>query len=294
MNFKLLTYLALTILFLTIACDDDNDSNNTNNINNVNNVNNENCGNDFIEGDEVCDGTALDENDCTTIGENFVGGILACNQSCDAWDTSKCTSVVSECGNDLIDGDEVCDSTNLDGYQCIDIDPEFLSGTLACSDDCLSWDTENCSTEQPVLCGDGIVDETEQCDDANTEPNDGCNEYCEKEPGWACYNPEDGPSICSNSCGDGIIVEGEICDDLNVMPDDGCSPSCEIETGWECNNDEPSICTTNCGDQIVVGSEVCDGTNLNGQDCTTIEQGFTGGTLSCKNNCTWATNSCTQ
>jgi hypothetical protein len=47
------------------------------------------CGNDAIDGDEVCDGTALDGEDCATQG--FDGGDLACAADCAAFDTSSCT-----------------------------------------------------------------------------------------------------------------------------------------------------------------------------------------------------------
>jgi hypothetical protein len=48
------------------------------------------CGNDSVEGGELCDGTDLAENDCETIGEDLVGGTLACNETCDGWNTSDC------------------------------------------------------------------------------------------------------------------------------------------------------------------------------------------------------------
>ena len=47
------------------------------------------------------------------------------------------------CGNGEINDGEVCDGTNLTGYTCAD-QTGFASGTLACSDDCLSFDTNAC------------------------------------------------------------------------------------------------------------------------------------------------------
>ncbi len=54
----------------------------------------------------------------------------------------------------------------------------------------------------PGVCGDGAVTWwSEQCDDGNTEPGDGCNENCGVEPGWVC----DGASPCRQAvCGDGM------------------------------------------------------------------------------------------
>jgi cysteine-rich repeat protein len=49
------------------------------------------CGDGIINGPEVCDGAVLDGNDCTTIGGQFRGGVLGCNNTCDDWDLSGCT-----------------------------------------------------------------------------------------------------------------------------------------------------------------------------------------------------------
>ena len=50
------------------------------------------CGNDTIEGTEVCDGEDLDSNDCTTVPGTFVGGDLNCLDDCTDFDTSGCIS----------------------------------------------------------------------------------------------------------------------------------------------------------------------------------------------------------
>ena len=47
------------------------------------------------------------------------------------------------------------------------------------------------------LCGDGIVDPDEVCDDGNTNENDGCTSAC----------------TVGTACGDGIVQVGEACDD---------------------------------------------------------------------------------
>ncbi len=48
-----------------------------------------------------------------------------------------------------------------------------------------------------------------------------------------------------------------------------------------------------CGNGAINAGEQCDGTNLSGQSCTTIGQGFTGGTLSCTAGCQFNTALCT-
>ncbi len=37
-----------------------------------------------------------------------------------------------------------------------------------------------------AMCGDGLVDAGETCDDLNTAPGDGCNANCQTERGWTC------------------------------------------------------------------------------------------------------------
>ncbi|MCB1214944.1 MAG: hypothetical protein KDK66_05650 [Deltaproteobacteria bacterium] len=48
------------------------------------------CGNDSVEGDEVCDGSDLGGETCQSQG--FVSGELACQTSCEAFDVSNCQS----------------------------------------------------------------------------------------------------------------------------------------------------------------------------------------------------------
>ncbi len=65
------------------------------------------------------------------------------------------------CGNNIQEGSEVCDGTDLDSQTCST--QSFVSGTLACASNCLSFDTSACVGLGPV-CGDGIVNGSEQCD----------------------------------------------------------------------------------------------------------------------------------
>ncbi|MDD5193629.1 MAG: hypothetical protein PHF67_03515 [Candidatus Nanoarchaeia archaeon] len=54
-----------------------------------------------------------------------------------------------------------------------------------------------------------------------------------------------------------------------------------------------TITSTFCGDDVKNGYEVCDKLDLAGNDCTTIEQGFDGGTLACNTQCGFDTTLCT-
>jgi cysteine-rich repeat protein len=62
-----------------------------------------------------------------------------------------------------------------------------------------------------ALCGDGVVDPPEECEDGNTAACDGCSPDCHLE-----------------TCGNGILDCGEQCDDggFNGTPGAACSTSC--------------------------------------------------------------------
>jgi len=101
-------------------------------------------------------------------------------------------------------------------------------------------------------CGDGVVDDGEECDDGNTEPDDGCDGSCKVEA------PEP-------VCGNGVVeLENEDeCDDGNTEPGDGCDQNCQIEgidpqcADGECNGDETcENCPEDCGD--CCGDGLCD------------------------------------
>ena len=48
----------------------------------------------------------------------------------------------------------------------------------------------SCSAELPPSdCGNGVIDEGEQCDDGNTFIEDGCSNSCQIEDGWQCTDP---------------------------------------------------------------------------------------------------------
>ena len=64
------------------------------------------------------------------------------------------------CGDDVAEGGEVCDGTDLAGQTCVT--QGFTGGVLACNGTCTGFDTSGC-TGGPV-CGNGVVETGEQCD----------------------------------------------------------------------------------------------------------------------------------
>jgi cysteine-rich repeat protein len=63
------------------------------------------------------------------------------------------------------------------------------------------------------VCGNGILEAGEECDDGNLDNSDSCDTTCHL-------------VYC---CGNGILEPGEQCDDNNNLPGDGCSATCTIE-----------------------------------------------------------------
>ncbi|MBV1860096.1 MAG: hypothetical protein KUG77_16910 [Nannocystaceae bacterium] len=99
------------------------------------------CGDDALEGKEVCDGAELADETCESQG--FVGGgELACADDCTEYDTTGC--VAQLCPNDIVEGDEVCDGADLADMTCADLG--FVDGTLGCAKDCSGFDTSLCTT----------------------------------------------------------------------------------------------------------------------------------------------------
>ena len=194
-----------------------------------------------------------------------------------------CRIDLPDCGNGVLDADEVCDDGNR------------TTGD-GCRADCAKIE----------LCGDGVLDPQEACDDGNTEGADGCATDCKLEgcgngvldDGEACDDGEANaltaaclPSCTRASCGDGNVQAGvEACDDGAANSDTGaCLATCVtatcgdgfVRSGAEVCDDGNDIesdgcretCVRpTCGDgQIQIGVELCDPTAASGcgVDCTT-------------------------
>ncbi len=95
------------------------------------------------------------------------------------------------------------------------------------------------STGHAPMCGDGIVEGDEECDDGNADDTDDCLSGCR-------------PA----TCGDGTVHAGvEECDDANADDLDGCTTACLKQT---------------CGDKMLQGGEQCDDGNADdGDSCPT-------------------------
>jgi hypothetical protein len=108
------------------------------------------CGNRILEEGEVCDGTALDGATCLDASE-FNGGDIGCATNCGSLDWSGCW--FQDCGNVVIEGEEVCDGTELGGETCINLG--FTGGgVVTCDASCMEFDTSACLASPCDQSGD--------------------------------------------------------------------------------------------------------------------------------------------
>jgi len=208
------------------------------------------CGNGITETgeDENCDGEEWCSSSCLNEGTD----------SC----TYSCSSTSESCSTDL-ECQEVC----------TDIDPDTLEGLcsisgIVCSEDInCTYVSSTCNQDAASCCGDGDLDDGEECDDGGTSDRDGCSASCLNE----------GSQMVGATCGNGDVAHddiqgGEDCDDGNASSGDGCSSIC-------LNEGTPAITevSAECGDGTIdEPDETCDDSNLiDGDGCssTCIREG---------------------
>ena len=84
-----------------------------------------------------------------------------------------------------------------------------------------------------VVWGDGRKT-TEDCDDGNTNNNDGWSSSCIVEAGYTCINGNiTRRDECSEQCGDGKDYGGFECDDGNLIDNDGCDSQWYFEEWYQ-------------------------------------------------------------
>lgn len=135
-------------------------------------------------------------------------------------------TVVAACA-----GDQPINILPPDGPSTVLCGDGIVEGDEACDDGNL-LDGDDCSADcsAGVTCGNGASDPNEVCDDGNRIGGDGCSADCRS----------------NERCGNGIVdlVTGETCDDNNTTGGDGCSASCQSNEG--------------CGNGTVDNGEQCD------------------------------------
>ncbi len=173
--------------------------------------------------------------------------------------TEGCPCAGDLCDDPLVCEDGVCvqpsDAVCGDGV---------LEGDEECDDGEDNGDNAACKSDCTLnVCGDGLLGPDEECDDGNLEDTDEC------------------PSSCTvAACGDGFVQDGvEECDDANDVETDDCLATCVaascgdgfvqdgVEECDDANDVETDDCLTtcaaaSCGDGFVQdGVEECDDAN---------------------------------
>jgi len=188
-----------------------------------------NCGDGKVDGDEACDSEAEDA--------------ATCDRDC----------TLPSCGDGLVNAaaGEVCDAgpDNSDSYSpakrcntsCAGFAAHCGDGTCQATDE----GADDCPTDCMTVCGNGITEPGESCDDGNngTPIDTGkCDKDCtaamcgDSYVNTATEDCDDGNAneldVCTTSCleatcGDGFVYEGvEDCDDGNQIDADECSNTC--------------------------------------------------------------------
>ena len=168
---------------------DDDDDANTGNNNNGGGNNSENNGGESFDPQRCGNGTLEPGEQCETGSTNYCTSSRVCN-------TSDCTCYavppLPNCGDGTLQQGEQCESGSINyctkGRTCnTDLCTCVPPTSLCTSDnDCGEDVCKNSKCVEPVrtlvaaapLCGNGIVDNGEQCDDGNLRSGDGCNRAC--------------------------------------------------------------------------------------------------------------------
>ncbi len=181
------------------------------------------------------------------------------------------------------------------------VQPEFRSDfarvvNMTWSGDLAHWlvaavELRSAVASPPSVCGNGIVEGYEQCDDGNSNPCDGCNSFCQPEVLQARYQDLDSDAFGNSSLSmnsfclpNGYVNNNADCDD-------------SLSTGQQVNPSlVENIQAANCNDSL---DNDCDGTvDLTDSGCVAGGTGniiqYVIGSLnqSCNNVCVGAGKAC--
>ena len=211
------------------------------------------CGNGTLESaiSEQCDdGNLIDGDGCSAdcrreppLGAICGDGALVRSEQCDDGNAdsgdgcdlfcrieSTLVAPGPQCGNGFLNDREECDDGNRRDFDGCGATCYFERGVCgdgviqqalgeqceqAVHDESLPYRCGNTCRRILLHCGNGELDQGEQCDEGvgnSNLPNGMCRQDCTR-----------------GRCGDAVIDSGEQCDDGNLLPGDGCDRSCARE-----------------------------------------------------------------
>ncbi|MDO8634057.1 MAG: class III signal peptide-containing protein [archaeon] len=156
------------------------------------------CGDGKLNPGEDCDGSEFNSATCLSVTQNEDpprDGSIECFppeaiNGCN-FDISDCT-----CGDGIKNGGDDCDGIDLGGENCYNLTRK--DGELGCYppgtlNTFCTFDTSGCNID--IVCGDGKIGSSEQCDDGEQPPDngDGCSSTCQLEVNYFCQGE---PSEC--------------------------------------------------------------------------------------------------
>jgi cysteine-rich repeat protein len=259
------------------------------------------CGNGVINSGEQCDragaGIADDvfPSGVTCADFGFNSGSLTCRTTAPICTISTVTCTAT-CGNSQIEPGESCDGATLPGGLTCTLAGFSGAGTPVCLGTCKGYSRGTCGPT-PSVCGNGVVETGEECDDNNPTNGDGCT-ACVIDAGYACVGAPSNCTLQTAFCGDGVKQPGEACDGndfgrigtqtISTCQHLGYPAAGTLTCNANCTMNITGCAAATCNaNNSASGSEPCDndGTNrfksIGGtlQSCTAF--GYSGGTLTC-------------
>ena len=173
------------------------------------------CGNNIIEGSEVCDGSSLNSQTC--ISQGFVSGKLGCLNDCTGYDISSCVS--ASCTDN--DGDTFgSNTTDRSGCATLIPDCNDANNTVkpGASEICNAVD-DNCNNQTNE---GGVCSSTPYYCDSDIDT------YYNKNISGSCIGINCKPANCT-------ITQGNDCNDNNINVNPGITEACNYLDD-NCNN----------------------------------------------------------
>ena len=171
------------------------------------------CGNVVLDPGEQCDdGNPMNGDGCSSACMTESGYICAGMPSvCQKQLQQVCTPKQYECESST--ARKQCNADGTGYIYAKDFPTMYCDQGQICND--------GVCAQQQAICGNGIKESPEECDDGNVVNGDGCSSTCMTE----VPPPPPIPAVCGN----GDKESPEECDDGNVVNGDGCSSTCMTE-----------------------------------------------------------------